>query len=570
MNEWEKETAIKVTNARRALERGELHVPPDMEGVKELLAAPLTPFGLVDISKLSQAAIGFGRMGGMAAAVSRQFLPKPTEPPRAPLDPQEAQCELFRLFACMFAALTGVDVDHIKDYDEVRTRLIARFQDEHSAMANGFNAAADELAEFYRARGQEIFQYAKGLGGMKVVAGGQRQYTEASLHATRISGLCTDTQLIPDPIYPFLAGDLELNAKHLQLAHALYYLLPLRPLVDARLPVPPVVVFPSFEEALEQHDAVTQVGIESLLLQVTTPICEGSISGVGDLFEYARKQQDKFLRAVMDAQLFVPQGHGPGEFKDAHDALKAHIASVEGVQSKRMVDALKNAPSGIAVLMVLMGRLRPQFHLLENANELQAQPLMALAVQWHYFGLCAKASARELVNKQVLSEANYVTLQALQDDSVSWLANIPIDGLLEMRRNMEVSTFREELKKYTSQLAAAGPLELDDVVKEVNHGLSSLIQRHTKAMEDVKGKYWPKIVGAAAGATVGAVGLGSLAFLPALAAVAAVAVPAGAVLGALGGGAVGAMKELAGAKAEQRQLSRHSLLGILAAAKGQR
>jgi hypothetical protein len=204
--------------------------------------------------------------------------------------------------------------------------------------------------------------------------------------------------------------------------------------------------------------------------------------------------------------------------------------------------------------------------LLENSNELQAQPLMALPVQWHYFGLCATASARELVNKKVLSEANFVTLRALQDDSVSWLANIPIEGLVEMRRNSEVVTFREELKKYTSQLAAAGPLELNDVVKEVNHGLASLVQRHAKAMEDVRTKYWPKIVGAAAGAAVRAAGMGSLAFLPALASVAGVAAPVGAMLGALGGGALGAVKEIAGAKAEQRQLYRHSLLGMLASA----
>jgi len=94
-----------------------------------------------------------------------------------------------------------------------------------------------------------------------------------------------------------------------------------------------------------------------------------------------------------------------------------------------------------------------------------------------------------------------LTLQALQDDSVSWLANIPIAGLVEIRRNQEAETFRQELKKYTSQLAAAGPLEINDVLKEVNHGLASLVQQHTKAMEKVKANYWPKIVGAGAGAS---------------------------------------------------------------------
>lgn len=565
MNDWEKDTAIKVTNARRALERGDLQAPPEMEGVQDILTAPLTPLGLVDISKLSEAAISFGRLAGMATTVGQQ-LPGLSEPTMSPLDPQDAQCELFRLFSLMFAALTGVDVGQIRDIEEVRARLIGRIRDEPSSFADSFNVAVDELAEFYRVRGNQIFRYAKGLGGMKAVSGGQRQFTKSALDATRISGLYIDTQLIPDPVYPFVVDDLALNAKHLQLAHVLYFILLLQPLVDARLPTPAIVVFPSFEEPLEKHDTVTQIGIESLVLQVVAPVCEGDIKALPELFDYAAKRSDRFLSAVMNAGLFVPQGQKPGEFKDWRAALDAHIASIEGQQADEVVEAIKRMPPSVAVLAGIMERLRPQFHLLENSNELQAQPLMALPVHWHYFSLCAAASARELVNKKVLSEANFVTLRALQDDSVSWLANIPIEGLVDMRRNLEVAVFREELKKYTSQLAAAGPLELNDVVKEVNYGLASLVQRHAKAMEDVKTKYWPKVVGAATGAVVGAASMGSLAFLPALASVVGVAAPAGAVVGALGGGALSAVREIAAAKAEQRQLSRHSLMGMLASA----
>lgn len=138
---------------------------------------------------------------------------------------------------------------------------------------------------------------------------------------------------------------------------------------------------------------------------------------------------------------------------------------------------------------------------------------------------------------------------------------------MEMRRNLEVVNFREELKKYTAQLASARPLELDDVVKEVNHGLASLVQRHAKAMEEVKAKYWPKVAGVAAATAMGGLAGGAMSFLPALAAVSAVATPVGAAIGALGGGALGVVKELAGAKAERNQLARHSLVGMLAAAK---
>jgi hypothetical protein len=393
MNDWEKRTTILATNTRRAIERGQMHVPPGSPGLDDLLNAPLTPLGLVDISKLSPAGISFGRVSGIAVQAQEQFFPKQQEKSSPSLLPEDAQCELFRLFGQLFAALTGVAIEHIGDYDEVRGRLTSRYRDEFNSLAKSFNRAADELTAFYNARGHEIFRYAKGLGGMKAVTGGQRQFTESALDATRISGLYVDTQLIPDPVYPFLAADLPLNAKHLQLAHVLYFVLQLQPLVDARLPVPAIVVFPSFEEPLEENDATTKAGIEALLIQVVAPACDGTISAVSELLDYAARHPDKYLPAVMGAQLFVPQGHLPGEFKDARDALSAHIAELEGRQAQFVVDTFKKLPPGVAVTLAMMDRLRPQFHLLENANELDAQPLMALPVQWHYFELCAKASA---------------------------------------------------------------------------------------------------------------------------------------------------------------------------------
>jgi len=343
MNDWEKRTSVLVTNTRRAIERGQFHVPPGTPGLADLLGAPLTPMGLVDISKLSQAGISFGRVTGIAVEGMEGLAQQQQQAEsKAPMGPEDAQAELFQHFERLFAALTGVAVEHIVEFDEVRNRLLARVRDEYKSLADSFNSAADELAEFYRAHGPEIFNYAKRLGGMKAVAGGQRQFTESGLEATRISGLYTDTQLIPDPVYPFLASDLQLNAKHLQLAHILYYLLQLKPLVDARLPVPVIVVFPSFEEPLEEHDAATKAGIEALLLQVAAPVCEGSITAVGELLEFAARYPDKYLPAVMAAQIFVPVGHEPGDFHNAQDALRAHIAGIEGMRLQEEVDVFKN------------------------------------------------------------------------------------------------------------------------------------------------------------------------------------------------------------------------------------
>lgn len=557
----DEESTLKVSRTLLAIESGQIRVPMDAPWVRELLNAPRTPLGLVDISRLSPHTISSARATsltlGMAAVIeSRKQGPA--------LSAEQAQSELFRHFRRLFAALTGTGAEYVNNDDEVRQRLVRRATEEFDVLARTFNAAADELAAFYRENGIEMLRYAQRLGGVKTVAGGQKQLTGTAVTATRIAGLYADTQLVPDPVFPFITGDLQLNAQHLQLALVLHHLLQLEPLVLAQLPVPPVVVFPSFEEPLERGDPTTIAGLESLCARVVAPACEMTGASLRDLFTYAAKERGKFVQQVMKANLFVPLGRMPGEVRDGVEALRIHFEELKGVRAQQQLDELMKLPPGVAMLQFILERLRPQYHLFENANGLDAQPLMCLPVQWHYYELCAKVSAQELVRDRVLSEGSFATLRALQDDSVTWLANIPMEGLVELRKNSEHQSFRDELKKYTVQLTAAGTADLDSTVKEVNNGLASLIQRHRKEMNAVQAKYAPKAWGAAAGAAVGAGA--AILLLPALTPFLTIGAPGVIAAGALGGGAVKVVSELASGAVEKGQ-NKHSLLGMLATAK---
>jgi len=47
-------------------------------------------------------------------------------------------------------------------------------------------------------------------------------------------------------------------------------------------------------------------------------------------------------------------------------------------------------PDAVFALHSLCERIGPMYHLLENAEELSANPLMPLAVHSFYYGLCAR------------------------------------------------------------------------------------------------------------------------------------------------------------------------------------
>ena len=555
-------TAERLLATWRALREGKLKVAPQFsELAEEFMAAPLTMVGLVDTSLLSARALSFGRSSGMALGFMAQREPEP--PSQSSLPMGEAQPELFRLFAQLFAALTGTAVELVASVQESKDRMLWRFKHEPGALAQAANAVSDELAAFYNANAIMLFQHARTLGGMRLVTGGQRTFGPSALNAVRITGLYADTQLLPDPVYPFLAADLHLNAKHLQLAHALFYVLQLRPLVDAGLPVPPVFVFPSFEEGLEERDAHTKHGMEQLAVRMIAPLCDGAVTSLGELFEYANKHGEPFAQALLASGLFIPPGAQPNQRLGLAEAVKAYMGALEGVRSEEMLAEMNKLPTGVLVLNGVLERVRPHYHLLENATELGAQPLLSQRAHWHYFEKCAQANAEGMRRKNVLSEQAFQTLRAVQDDSLSWLATVPVQTLTELIANNEHRWLREELNKYTAQLAGTAAIDTNEMVREVTFGLASLVQRQQKAMSDIERRYAPKKMAAYLGGGSGLAVAAAAALLPSLSPLLGIAIPVAAAAAAVGGGVLGFGKEKIGEQVEKRQAER-SMLGVLA------
>ncbi|WP_428827713.1 hypothetical protein ACLIKD_06895 [Azonexus sp. IMCC34842] len=337
----------------------------------------------------------------------------------------------------------------------------------------------------------------------------------------------------------------------------------MHPLVDAGLPVPAVFVFPSFEEGLEEHDAHTKHGMEQLLVRMVAPLCDGTVKSVDELFEYANKHGERFALAMLENGLFIPPGGQPDQRFGVTEAVKAYIAALEGVRSEEILTRMKTLPTGVLILNGVIERVRPHYHLLENATELGAQPLLSQRVQWHYFEKCARANAEDLLRKNILSEQAFLTLRAVQDDSLSWLATIPVQMLAELIANNEHRWLREELNKYTVQLAGCGAIDTNAMVRELNFGLASLVQRQQKAMSDIERKYAPKKMAAYFGGGSGLAMAAAAAMLPSLSPLLGVAIPAVAVAAAVGGGFLGFGKEKIAEQVEKGQAER-SMLGVLA------
>lgn len=546
----------RLLNLQAAVRNDKMHFrPQDEEQVREFMAVSLKPGELLEPGRLSKQTLSLVRTSAMAL---RFMDMERRDEIVAEISLPDGQSELFRLFAEIFIVLTGHSYNTIYSHEDLIKSMGGQVRGNAEAFECKFNAAAQNLGKFYDKHSTALFRHAKELGGLKVVLGGQRTFGSSALGGVRKMGLYVDTQLIPDPIFPFLEAELQLKSKYIDFLLNLHRILQLKPLVDARLPVPPIVVFPSFENKLVEKDVQTQVGINDLVLQVIGSACPATLSSMDELMKYAHKRPDEFIDAMLTAQLYVPPGAIPSQRLSAREAIELHLAELREYRSPENMAAMEKLPPEAVIIVGIMERLAPQYHLLENGEEFLAQPLLTQQVHWHYFEKCAQSAAQTLRRNGILSEEALLTVRALQCEGLAWLENVPIPMLAELLQNQENLIFREELHKHTAILSAADGTDLERVVREVTHGVESLVQKHQKTINDIEAKYSSKnALGLSFGA--GGVILGTAAqFIPSLG-ILEVAAPVVAGTAALANYAKEKIQERT-----EKKLARRSLLGVLA------
>lgn len=553
---WLIETTQRLHNLQRAVRAGELRVHESLVPlVEEVMAISLVPGELLDPSRVSSKAIGLVRTGAMALRFTAQERP----PDRlAPIGRPEGQAELFRHFAQIFAAFTGHSYDAFPSEVELASAARQRAQHESPAMIRAFEEACAGLGKFYRDHGSELWAHARELGGLKLVLGGQRTFGPSAFRGVRKMALYVDTQLIADPVFPFFERQLDLKAGYVELLRQLYHLLQLTPLVQATLPVPPVFVFPSFEKVLEDGDVQTQIGIHDLVAQTLGAACGVVLTTMDEVTQFVRAEPDRFIDGVMREQLFLPPGVAPGEIVSAGAAVERYIAEVSQYRTAESVRQLGKLPVQAVLLTGIAERLAPQYHLLENATELSAQPMLTQVAHWHFFQKASNASALSLHRKNILSADALKVLQALQHQRLAWLANVPVPLLAELLANQENLAFRKELAEHTKTLSAAGQEDLDRVVREVCHAIDAMVQSHQKTIGEIERKYGDKYQTTLLAGGFGALLGGAAMFLPAL-----------SVLGAaapltVGAGMVGKLAIDRFSQGQEARRARASLLGVLA------
>lgn len=403
------------------------------------------------------------------------------------------QRSLFEVLEEFFERATGMSPKKfapLNQFAEKVRSLGSRVTDVQKA----FEWAEPELNKIYRT--VEPYRHAAELGGIKAVMGGGAHFKTTQFTAAKRMILYTDTVLIPDPVFALIETERpEERFRLIRILEEMFFVLRLKPLVDADLGIPPVVVFPSFDGILQQHDQTTREKLTEFVGATLGILLNLPLTCIEDTVAFATEHPEEFLEAVRAKQLLVAPGGPIGEPLD--EALRRYISEIGQWRTPSYMSIMNGLSDAQKVCNALLERFEPQFHLIDNSIGMRAQPLLSVEQQAYYFKLSAKACSASLERGSTISAATRASIDALSTQQFEWLSNATVDALVEMRLNNENERFRRRLAESTSILRDADFEDIDRVVAEVGSGIGGLLNDYRSEAKRLDEKYRRKYSGLA-------------------------------------------------------------------------
>jgi len=538
------------------IETGKLNFHPQMKDAeqikRELSQIKKTADGQIDIESCSPLVRSLART--MFLVDNHEVNQASSEPEPEPVSSEKligAQREYLNLLNDLFEGAHKCKVSSIANHADFIKYSKANVESIARELERRMPDVIPKLGAIYGQLLPMCSGYAKSAAStVQLVAGGGSRLLETQISSIRKVVLYSDCVYIPDPVMPWIESERkEERFRHVEMLRSIYAVLRFKPLVDANMPRPAVVFFPSFEKSLEERDVETQDATGRLFMDVMGYYLERRFEDEQEVFVYARDNPAQFLAQVDRHSLYLAPGGSPRD--SLLEAIASHKRHRAEMMSSEAVEKYNNLPDSVFVAIAIMERLQPQHHLMENAKMLVGQPLLTNAAASHYYSKCAKAFSGNLLERNLLSQETISTLDALADSRFDWMANIPLSTLAELRENGENEQFRSRLSAYTSRLGDSAMNDLDVVARSVASGLQGLVEQHARDVKDMKSRWAKKYTLQAVESWVG---LGA-SFVPLL----------GPYLSTLVGGDV--LKQYLMAKKEERDEAKatsQSLAGVLA------
>jgi hypothetical protein len=341
------------------------------------------------------------------------------------------------------------------------------------------------IVEFWNVYGDIALAHAEDLTvDVKGVFGGDLFPTNSGNIASKC-GIYTDTIIVPDPFlrskHVFKHASKKDQAYFL-IKHAMN-LLKYKELACAQIDKPIIVVVPDYSALDEQEkDFYTELGRRDALIHANR-LFGREFYSFDDLFEYASNLDtvDKLISSIVDpSRILFDSNWG----KNPKDQINRALS-----ESEYKILPFKNPGQLIATMA--LGRMGTSNELLFKSKRLGGSPIIEAETSWQYF-LWKQEYDANSVKKNSDSKDLHVlnALQTLGKTEFTWLGNIPVEALIELRKQEALPEIRHILGKGISDLLQTNSVNFHRTSDQVFDNINKAISEQQKKLDELRSKNW--------------------------------------------------------------------------------
>jgi len=347
---------------------------------------------------------------------------------------------------------------------------------------NEFLSAIDE---FWGGVGEVAHIHVEDMhGNIKGIFGGDLFPSQNENIASKC-GIYTDTIVLPDPF---------LRSKHIFEKYTLkdkaYYfikhamnILQYKDLACADVDIPIVVILPDLTALqLEEREFCSKLGQDDSLIH-TGKLFGRQFESFEELIDFAQSLDtiEKAVAEIKDDKriLFDTEWNG-----DATSQIKQAIES-EHYKPYGIVSP------GMALTIQSFGRMSVSNELLVKSRRLNGIPIIDAPTSWQY--LVWKMEYDSERTESELKSKNLHVVKGLQDlanNKMEWIGNIPIDVLIDIRKQGAMDEIRSMLGRGIKELIEADPMNFDKSRDKIFANINSAFLQHQLNIIELKSKRW--------------------------------------------------------------------------------
>jgi hypothetical protein len=456
---------------KEEMEAGRVHFAPHLKVIESLKAVRYGPDGKIDLSTVDS---GVRTLANMAAYSRQRREAKEAVPLR---DLQGAYFDFIeRNFGWLYADMRKQGADP----SQVGSALAA-----DPDAVKGIKAGMPEFLELIDVLWKEVWDSAhyhvQDLSGLKAVFGGET-FPSGRKNIVSCSGVYADTIVLPDPFLRtrhFYDKD-EANAVRWFTKSALS-ILHYREAALADVRVPLVVIAPD-------RTFVDDTEAQSLLRASEPSVLKHLKATFG--IEFASiEEAERFLRALQSPRDVT------AKLVD-RERLLFHLGDREPLE-KQIEDYMSSyfspfyeGGAGDAVLASATGRMRQATDLLRRSDWLGGTPLIDAPTSWRYFTWKLGYEAQSAPDNPDLHLHMTRALQGASQTEMEWLGDVPVEALIEMRKQDALPELRQILSKGVEALMELRPDNFYRTGDQVVKNIQDAFEDHRKQLAALTGKKW--------------------------------------------------------------------------------